>query len=120
MGWVAKLFGGGVPSVDAVAARQLVDDGAAMLDVRTTSEWNAGHAPFATHVPLHELGTRLGRIPRTTTVVVVCRSGNRSRRACRQLTAAGYDAVNLRGGMSAWQRTGQPVVSRAGRPGGVV
>lgn len=106
--------------MDAVTARELVDDGAAMLDVRTTHEWNAGHAPFATHVQLHELGTRLNRVPKNKKVVVVCRSGNRSRRACRQLVSAGYDVVNLRGGMGAWQRTGQPVVDRSGRPGGVV
>lgn len=115
-----RLFGGGVPTVDAATARQLVDDGAAMLDVRTTNEWNAGHAPFATHVQLHELAGRMGRLPRDRTVVVVCRSGSRSRGACRQLAAAGFTVVNLRGGMAAWQRTGQPVVDRSGRPGGVV
>ena len=116
----AKLFGGGVPAVDAATARQLVDDGAAMVDVRTTQEWNAGHAPFATHVQLTDLARRMNRIPRNRTVVVVCRSGNRSRRACKQLAASGYDVVNLRGGMSAWARIGQPVVDRGGRPGGVV
>jgi rhodanese-related sulfurtransferase len=117
---LSKLFGGGVPSVDAVTARQLVDDGAAMVDVRTTHEWNAGHAPFAVHLELGDLTSRLNRVPRNKKVVVVCRSGNRSRRACRQLAAAGYDVVNLRGGMSAWQRTGQPLVDRRGRPGGSV
>lgn len=119
MSIIGRLLGGGVASVDALTARRLVDDGAAMLDVRSTQEWNAGHAPFATHVQLSELSSRLSRVPKNKQVVVVCRSGNRSRRACRQLTAAGFDVVNLRGGMAAWQRSGQPVVDRAGRPGGV-
>lgn len=120
MNALTRLFGGGVPSVDAVTARQLVDDGATMLDVRSTHEWNAGHAPFAVHVQLGELGGHLNRVPKGKQVVVVCRTGSRSKRACRDLAARGYDVVNLRGGMGAWQRTGQPVVDRSGRPGGVV
>ncbi len=118
--WLGSLFGGGVPAVGAAEARQLVDDGAAMVDVRSTNEWNAGHAPFALHVQLSELAGRMHRVPKGRPVVVVCRSGSRSRSACRSLAAAGYDVVNLRGGMTAWSRSGQPVVGRAGRPGSVV
>ena len=36
-----------VPSVDAATARDLVRGGAVLLDVRESSEWNAGHAPQA-------------------------------------------------------------------------
>jgi rhodanese-related sulfurtransferase len=120
VGFLSRLFGGGVPAVDAATARQLVDDGAVMIDVRTTQEWNAGRAPFAVHVPMSDLSRRMNRIPKSKQVVVACRSGNRSRHVCRQLAAAGYDVVNLRGGMVAWQRTGQPVVDRSGRTGGSV
>ena len=118
--WLGRLFGGGVPTVGAAEARRLVDDGATMVDVRSTHEWNAGHAPFARHMQLSELADRMHRVPKGHPVVVVCRSGSRSRSACRSLAAAGYDVVNLRGGMAAWSRTGQPVVGRAGRPGSVV
>jgi rhodanese-related sulfurtransferase len=117
---LGRIFGGGVPAVSALEARRLVDDGAAMVDVRTTREWNAGHAPFALHVQLTDLAARMHRLPKGRPVVVVCRSGSRSRSACRSLAAAGYDVVNLRGGMASWSRSGQPVVSRAGRPGSVV
>jgi rhodanese-related sulfurtransferase len=118
MSVLSKLFGG-VPSVSASDARTMVDDGAVMVDVRTTNEWNAGHAPFAIHVALPDLGSRLGRIPKNKRVVVVCRSGNRSRGATKQLIAAGYDAVNLSGGMHAWRRVGERLVDRSGRPGNV-
>lgn len=118
--FIGRLFGGGVPAVDVATARQLVDDGAFMLDIRTTREWNGGHAPFATHIASADLSTHMNRVPKTKKVVVVCRSGSRSRSVARQLHAAGYDVVNLRGGLMAWQRTGQPVVDRSGRPGGVV
>ncbi|MFZ0322940.1 MAG: rhodanese-like domain-containing protein [Actinomycetes bacterium] len=114
------MFGGGVPSVDAAAARALVDDGAVMIDVRTTAEWNAGHAPMAQHVPLSDLSRRIARLPKNKTVVVVCRSGSRSRSAGRQLAAAGVEVVNLKRGMYAWQGAGQPLVDRRGRPGTLV
>ena len=109
----------GVPSVSAQEARQLVDEGAVMVDVRTTAEWNAGHSPFAKHLAHDQLATRQHRIPMGKKTVVVCRSGSRSRGVTKHLIADGYDAVNLSGGMNAWVRHGQPLVDRAGRPGRV-
>lgn len=116
MGFFNRLFGG-VPSVTALEARQLVDDGAVMVDVRTTSEWNAGHYPLAIHLSVDQLTQKQRRIPRDKRVVVACRSGGRSRGATKQLIDAGYDAVNLSGGMGAWHRAGQTLVDRSGRPG---
>jgi rhodanese-related sulfurtransferase len=117
-----SLLGGlfkGVPSVSAQQAVQLVDAGAVMVDVRSTAEWNAGHGPFAQHMALPQLAQRQRRIPATKQVVVVCRSGNRSKGATRQLIAAGFDAVNVSGGMNAWQRAGGRLVDRSGKPGRV-
>jgi rhodanese-related sulfurtransferase len=48
-------------------------------------------------------------LPREREIVCVCRSGNRSSSAARQLSAAGFKAANLRGGMIAWRRAGLPV-----------
>lgn len=118
MSFVNRLFGG-VPSVSAREARQLVDDGAVIVDVRTTSEWNAGHYPLAIHLSADQLTQKQRRIPNNKQVVVACRSGGRSRRATKQLIEAGYDAVNLSGGMTAWHRTGQTLVDRSGKPGRV-
>lgn len=117
MGLLHRLLGGGVVSVNPSEARQALDDGAVMIDVRTTSEWNAGHAPFATHVPMDQLDRKLNRVAKTKQVVVVCRSGNRSRTVCRQLASDGYDVRNLSGGLRAWDRAGLPVVDNRGRPG---
>ncbi|MEO8105712.1 MAG: rhodanese-like domain-containing protein [Actinomycetes bacterium] len=115
---LSRLFAG-VPSVSVNDARQLVDDGAVLVDVRTTAEWNAGHSPFATHIAGDQLSTKHQRIPKGKRVVVVCRSGSRSRGATKRLIAEGYDAVNLSGGLNAWVRHGQPIVDRAGGPGRV-
>lgn len=102
------------PAVDAGAARQLVSDGALLLDVREPGEWNAGHAPQAIHQPLGRLAVTDRRFTTGRQVVVVCRSGNRSARATTMLVDAGFDAVNLAGGMSAWEAAGLPTVSGHG------
>ncbi|HUV49013.1 MAG TPA: rhodanese-like domain-containing protein [Actinomycetes bacterium] len=118
MSLFGRLFGS-VPSVSVQEARRLVDGGAVIVDVRTTAEWNAGHSPFAKHMARDQLAAKQHRIPAGKKAVVVCRSGSRSRGATKHLIAAGYDAVNLSGGMNAWARQGQLVVNRAGKPGRV-
>lgn len=107
----------GVPSVDPVEARQLLDDGALLLDVRRDDEWQAGHAPDATHIPLDQLATRTGEVPTDRRVVAVCRSGARSGQATRALRGAGLDVVNLDGGMQAWSRQGGDIVRDDGGHG---
>lgn len=114
MGLLSKLLGKGV---SATEAHDLVTKGALLLDVRERSEWNAGRAPFARHVPLGQLQARLGEVPRDRKVVVVCRSGNRSAHATALLQRAGIDAVNLSGGMHAWSGAGLPVVAEGRNPG---
>ncbi|WP_317445954.1 rhodanese-like domain-containing protein [Streptomyces collinus] len=86
---------------------------AVLLDVREPDEWRAGHAPRAVHLPLSELsaGAGLPAEVRTRPLVVICRSGNRSRRAAELLAARGADAVDVIGGMRAWAAAGLPVVA---------
>lgn len=111
----------GVEQVDANEAEQLVEQGAFLLDVREDNEWVVGHAEPATHVPMGQIPDgHAGVLPRDNRVVVVCRSGNRSQRVAQFLQQAGYDAVNLAGGMKAWQESGRAVVTEAGDAGQVV
>ena len=91
-----------------------------LLDVREGDEWNAGHIDGAQHIPLGELGDRLGELPTGTTIVAVCRSGSRSAAAVRGLRQAGYKAENLDGGVTAWSNEGLPLVDDAGRAGRVL
>ena len=108
-----------VPGVHADEAIRLVDDGATLLDVREKSEWNAGHAPAAIHVPLGRIQDAPRRLKKQRTVVVVCRSGNRSRQATAALRELGFEALNLKGGMRSWEAVGGSVVDRNNRPGRV-
>jgi rhodanese-related sulfurtransferase len=91
-----------------------------LLDVREDDEWAAGHAPGALHIPLGQLGARLGELDPRQALAVVCRSGNRSSRAVAALTAAGRTAHNVEGGMTAWAAAGRPITSDDGRPGRVI
>lgn len=94
---------------EAVALR---DSGAFVLDVRTPAEWEEGHIPGATLIPLDELAARVSEVPAGKQVLVYCRSGNRSQSGRDILLAAGYEEVtSLNGGIKAWQAAGQPVIS---------
>ena len=108
-----------LPSVDAETARDLVRDGAVLLDVREPNEWNAGHAPQAAHLPLGRISEASKKVKAGKHVVVVCRSGNRSKSATKALISMGFDAVNLSGGMTAWASAGGQVVDRSGRVGAI-
>ena len=105
--------------LDALDADDAVRAGAALLDVREPEEFAAGHAPGARSVPLGQLGQRLDELTGSHTVVCVCRSGSRSATAAEALVAAGYDAINLVGGMLAWAAEGLPIVTASGAAGGV-
>jgi rhodanese-related sulfurtransferase len=83
-----------------------------MVDVREPREWTAGRAPTAIHVPMSQLPERLPEVPTDTDpLYVICRSGNRSARVVAYLNAHGYPAVNVAGGMQAWEAAGREMVS---------
>lgn len=94
---------------------------AVLLDVREQGEWNAGHAPGAVHAPLSLLsaGAELPSAARGRPLVVICRSGNRSQQAARLLAERGAEAVDVRGGMTAWADAGRPVVDERGNRGSI-
>jgi rhodanese-related sulfurtransferase len=120
MGIFSRLFGKSFESVSAARARELLDDGAILVDVRTSQEWNAGHAPVARHMPLDGLDRRTGSLSQGTTVVTICKSGMRSAQAARMLAAQGHTVASVKGGMFAWQRSGGKVVAKNGREGTVL
>jgi rhodanese-related sulfurtransferase len=97
---------GEVPAIEAAA---LVRTGALLLDVREDDEWAAGHAPDATHLPMSQLGRGPIPLPPDRLIVCVCHVGARSAAVAAALNDAGWRAVNLTGGMQAWQAAGLPV-----------
>lgn len=106
-----SLFGNrfrGVKEVSSAAALQLINHkNAIVLDVREPSEYEAGHILNAKLLPLGKLKERIGELEkyREQSIVVVCRSGNRSGTACFLLGKQGFaHAYNLAGGVQAWQK----------------
>jgi rhodanese-related sulfurtransferase len=109
---LAKLFGGGGGAIDVAEAERRATAGEVVLiDVREKSEWKAGHAPMARHMPLGGLDERAFHELRKKgkPVAFICRSGSRSNAACGKARQAGLEAINVKGGMSAWSRAGLPV-----------
>ena len=79
--------------------------GSVILDVREPHEWASGHVKGAIHIPLGRLGPQVD-----AEIIAVCTSGGRSSRAVSILRDAGFEhAVNMRGGMTSWERAGLPV-----------
>jgi rhodanese-related sulfurtransferase len=96
--------------ISVLEAAQLVDDGSAvLLDVREPDEWSAVRAPGALHIPMRQLSTSADRLPMSRTIVCICHVGGRSAVVADALVDAGYDAVNVAGGMDAWEAAGLPV-----------
>ena len=108
-----------VEQIGPDVAVRLLAQGAALIDVRELEEWRTGRAPEAVHIPLGELVARLSELPTDRKLIMVCRSGGRSDRAASALVELGLSAVNLAGGMQAWQAASLPVVADGGLPGEV-
>ena len=99
------------PSVDVATVAAIKDrDDVFLIDVREQDEYDQAHIPNITLIPLGTVPDSLDQIPTDKTVIVTCRSGNRSGQAVEFLRQQGYDNVhNMEGGIIAWQAEGLPV-----------
>lgn len=103
----------GSKNVDPSEATRLINqEDALILDVRENAEVKEGKILNAVHIPLGALPQRLNELEKhkSRTIVVNCRSGARSARACGILRKAGFESVyNLQGGIMAWQSANLPL-----------
>jgi molybdopterin/thiamine biosynthesis adenylyltransferase/rhodanese-related sulfurtransferase len=100
-----------IEEVDARGAQELLDEGAALVDVRERDEWEQGRIPGALHVPRGYLESRIEQaVPdRSRPVLLYCAAGNRSAFAAKTLDELGYERpISLAGGYTDWQRSGLP------------
>lgn len=104
MDFLKMIFGASIPGVSAAELNDMVKSGKKLtiLDVRQPDEYRLGHISGAKLVPLPELRARVTEFGKNSLIVCVCASGSRSTSAAKILSAAGYEVINLRGGMSAW------------------
>ncbi|MGO3153229.1 MAG: rhodanese-like domain-containing protein [Galactobacter sp.] len=99
--------------IETVNVDGIPEDGF-VLDVREDYEFEAGHVPGATHIPMAELPERFEELDPDEDVYVICRTGGRSAQASLWLTAQGYTAINVAGGSGAWIDAGKEIVSENG------
>lgn len=119
MGLLGRLFARNYVDVAPDEALDAMGKGAVLVDVREPHEWRNGHAPKARHIPLSQLSRRAKELPSHRQVIVICRSGSRSARAARMLSAQRDKVAHVKGGMGAWVRSGLPVVAKGGGQGRV-
>jgi rhodanese-related sulfurtransferase len=90
------------PRITAVAMHEL-EEKPTVIDVRTPTEWDAGHIAGSINIPLNRLSDRLDEVPATGVVVVHCQGGYRSSTAASMLHKAGRSNLfDLVGGYQAW------------------
>ena len=84
-----------------------------LLDVREPHEYQIASIPGSILIPLGEVGRRLDELDPTADIVVHCKSGMRSARACGLLKANGFEHVrNMKGGILAWSDQIDPSVPK--------
>jgi rhodanese-related sulfurtransferase len=94
--------------------RRLREDGWTVIDVREPYEREAGYVAGTRHVELERLASQAETIDRDRSVIFLCRIGSRSGMATQAFRASGYDAYNMRGGITAWVEAGLPIEPEGG------
>lgn len=91
-------------TMEEAAKRMEQEPAAIILDVRRPDEYQAGHIPGAINIPNETIGREeLPQLPdKDQTILVYCRSGNRSKQASEKLAALGYTQVLEFGGILDW------------------
>jgi molybdopterin/thiamine biosynthesis adenylyltransferase/rhodanese-related sulfurtransferase len=102
-----------IDEVDPGEARRQASNGATLIDVRETHEFEAGHIPGAKHVPRGYLESRIeGAVPdHSQHVILYCQTGQRSALAANTLKELlGYEHVeSMTGGITLWKDRGYEV-----------
>lgn len=94
---------GPIFELDSAGVRDFARDGATIIDVRTPSEYAAGHLAGAVNIETPNLANGLASADKTAPLVVYCASGSRSRAAVDQLKALGFTNIgHLTKGIISW------------------
>lgn len=102
------------PAMQTITAAELkarLDSGsldALLIDVREKDEWDITHIPQARLIPLQTIPAHADSLPRDTEIIIHCKAGMRSARACEYLMSLGFENVtNVEGGMDAFVNLGR-------------
>lgn len=104
MGILNFLFGG-----ESSDLKEIIAEGALLVDVRTPAEFSAGHVKGSVNIPLDSVQTNLVKFKGHKNIIVFCRSGGRSGVAKNILQQNGFPNV-INGGT--WENVNQYVLSK--------
>jgi rhodanese-related sulfurtransferase len=87
----------------------LEEGGVQLIDVRESSEWDAGHVRGARHVEFVQVSAHADTVDKDQPVVFQCRGGSRSGMVAAAFRESGWDAYNMQGGLRAWEEHALPL-----------
>ena len=94
-----KLFGLG-PKADF---KELLQNGAQIIDVRTKAEYQQGHVKGSINIPLNNLSSHYSKLKKDQPIITCCASGMRSASAKSMLESNGFTEVHNGGGWASLQ-----------------
>jgi rhodanese-related sulfurtransferase len=104
----------GMTAVEPIDAVRLINNDAAVIDLRDSEAFSRGHIAASRNVPMDELEARMDKLAslKSKPVIAVCNAGITSTKASEVLRKSGFENVySLKGGMTAWSQAGLPVVA---------
>jgi rhodanese-related sulfurtransferase len=105
-------------TIDATTLKQwLAQKRVTLVDVREPAEYAGEHLANSVLVPLSQFAPNQIPVDPDKTLVLYCRSGNRSAQAAQKLLGAGFEEVtHLDGGIEGWKQTGYPTIINRNAP----
>lgn len=95
--------------VSVQEAKEMLGNGAVIIDVREKYEYDSGHVPGAGHIPVNTVYARREELPKDKDLLLICAVGQRSALAAEMAAAAGLTRLfNVEGGTEAWIKAGEP------------
>lgn len=105
----AWLSSGKSPNISAEDLYNDLNDGNSgndpfILSVRSSDQYKLGHIPGAVNIPWRDVAKKdnLDKLPTDRQIVVYCYTGHTGSQVTALLNALGYDAINLKFGMTSW------------------
>jgi len=108
-----------LPSINATDARNLLDQGAVLVDIREANERAREKIPGAFHMPLSSLDDADFALHQGRPVIFHCKSGARTGANAPRLAAklgGDWEAYVVEGGLDAWKKAGLPVATDRSQP----
>jgi rhodanese-related sulfurtransferase len=99
-----------IPTITALELTKREHAGSQLIDVRSASEFAAGHIPGAVNIPMDQIEARLDDLNTHAPLILVCQTGKRAEMTARMLAPCQREIAVLTGGTYAWIAAGLPVV----------